>query len=140
MLPTTTKKGNKMNSPQVPISWGELFDKITILQIKLENLTSKKALKNVEQELKKLQSISTQDCPKTMETTQLEGELRQINQQLWDIEDKIRDKERANSFDDEFIQLARSVYITNDKRSRVKRIINDILGSKLVEEKSYAEY
>ena len=71
---------------------------------------------------------------------QLEGELWQINQQLWDIEDKLRDKERANSFDDEFIQLARSVYITNDKRSRVKRIINDILGSKLVEEKSYAEY
>ena len=129
-----------MNSPQVPISWGELFDKITILQIKLENLTSKNALENVEQELKKLQSILTQNGPKTMETIQLEGELWQTNQQLWDIEDKIRDKERANSFDDEFIQLARSVYITNDKRSRVKRIINDILGSKLVEEKSYAEY
>ena len=60
-----------------------------------------------------------------METTKLEGELRQINQQLWDIEDKIRDKERANSFDDEFIQLARSVYITNDERSRIKRKIND---------------
>ena len=129
-----------MISPQVPISWGELFDKITILQIKLENITPKKALKNVEQELKKLQSISTQGCPQTMETIQLEGELRQINQQLWDIEDKIRDKERANSFDDEFIQLARSVYITNDERSRIKRIINDILGSELVEEKSYAEY
>ena len=129
-----------MNSPKIPISWGELFDKITILQIKLENITSKNALENVEQELKKLQSILTQYCLKTMETTQLEGELRQINQQLWDIEDKLRDKERANSFDDEFIQLARSVYITNDKRSRVKRIINDILGSKLVEEKSYAEY
>ena len=129
-----------MNSPQVPISWGELFDKITILQIKLENLTSKDALKNVEQELKKLQSILTQNGPKTMETIQLEGELRQINQQLWGIEDKIRDKERANSFDDEFIQLARSVYITNDERSRIKRKINDLLGSELVEEKSYAEY
>ena len=68
MLPTTTKKGNKMNSPQVPISWGELFDKITILQIKLENLTSKNALENVELELRKLQSISTQNCLKTMET------------------------------------------------------------------------
>ena len=75
-----------------------------------------------------------------METIQLEGELSQINQQLWDIEDKIRDKERANSFDDEFIQLARSVYITNDERSRIKRKINDLLGSELVEEKSYAEY
>jgi hypothetical protein len=140
MLPTTTKKGNKMNSPQVPISWGELFDKITILQIKLENLTSKNALENVELELRKLQSISTQNCPKTMETMQLVGELWQINQQLWDIEDKLRDKERANSFDDEFIQLARSVYITNDERSRIKRKINDMLGSEIVEEKSYAEY
>ena len=129
-----------MNSPKIPISWGELFDKITILQIKLENLTLKNALENVEQELKKLQSIVTQNGPKTMETIQLEGELSQINQQLWGIEDKIRDKERANSFDDEFIQLARSVYITNDERSRIKRKINDLLGSELVEEKSYAEY
>ena len=87
-----------MNTPQVPISWGELFDKITILQIKLENITSKNALENVELELRKLQSISTQNCPKTMETMQLEGELRQINQQLWDIEDKLRDKKRAKSF------------------------------------------
>jgi hypothetical protein len=129
-----------MNSPKIPISWGELLDKITILQIKLENLTSKNALENVEQELKKLQSIFTQYCPKTMETTQLEGELRQINQQLWDIEDQIRGKERNSSFDDEFIQLARSVYITNDERSRIKRKINDMFGSELVEEKSYAEY
>ena len=129
-----------MNSPKIPISWGELFDKITILQIKLENITSKNALENVEQELKKLQSILTQYCLKTMETTQLEGELRQINQQLWDIEDKIRDKERTNSFDDEFIQLARNVYITNDERSRIKRKINDMFGSELVEEKSYAKY
>ena len=68
------------------------------------------------------------------------GELRQINQQLWDIEDKIRDKERNNSFDDEFIQLARSVYITNDERSRIKRKINDMFGSELIEEKSYAKY
>jgi hypothetical protein len=129
-----------MNSPQIPISWGELFDKITILQIKLENITSKNALENVEQELKKLQSIFSQYCPKTIETTQLEGDLRQINQQLWGIEDKIRDKERNNLFDDEFIQLARSVYITNDERSRIKRKINDMFGSELVEEKSYAEY
>ena len=71
---------------------------------------------------------------------QLEDELRQINQHLWDIEDKIRDKERNNSFDDEFIQLARSVYITNDERSRIKRKINDMFGSELVEEKSYAKY
>ena len=129
-----------MNSPKIPISWGELLDKITILQIKLEHITSKNALKNIEQELKKLQSILTQNGPKTKETIQLEGELRRTNQQLWGIEDKIRDKERTNSFDDEFIQLARSVYITNDERSRIKRKINELLGSELVEEKSYAEY
>jgi|TARA_B110000027_G_scaffold103615_1_gene109784 hypothetical protein len=129
-----------MNSPKIPISWGELLDKITILQIKLENITSKNALKNIEQELKKLQSILTQYCPKTMETSQLESELREINQQLWDIEDRIRDKERNHTFDDEFIQLARSVYITNDERSRIKRKINNMFGSELVEEKSYAEY
>jgi|TARA_B110000238_G_C15855349_1_gene322852 predicted nucleic acid-binding Zn-ribbon protein len=134
------KQVTKINSPQAPISWGELFDKITILQIKLDNLTLKNALENVEQELKKLQSILTQYCPKEMEATQLEGELRQINQHLWDIEDKIRDKERNNSFDDEFIQLARSVYITNDERSRIKRKINDLFGSELIEEKSYAKY
>ena len=75
-----------------------------------------------------------------METIQLEGELRQINQQLWEIEDTIRDKERNNSFDNEFIQLARSVYITNDERSRIKRKINDVFGSEFVEEKSYSEY
>ena len=90
--------------------------------------------------LKKLQSIIIQYCPKEMETTRLEDELRQINQQLWDIEDKIRDKERNKAFDDDFIQLARDVYITNDERSRVKGKINDMFGSELVEEKSYAEY
>ncbi len=129
-----------MNSPQVPISWGELFDKITILQIKLENLTSKDALENVEGEFKQLRSIYIKYFPESTEAKQLEEELKQINQQLWDIEDKIRDKERNRSFDDEFIQLARSVYIINDERSRIKRKINDVFGSEFVEEKSYSEY
>ena len=129
-----------MNSPQIPVSWGELLDKITILQIKLENLTSKSALKNVERELKQVQSIFTQYRPEKIEAKQLEMDLKQINQQLWDIEDKIRDKERNKAFDDDFIQLARDVYITNDERSRVKGKINDMFGSELVEEKSYAEY
>ena len=129
-----------MNSPQVSISWGELFDKITILQIKLENLTSKDALENVEREFKQLQSIFIKYFPESTEAKQLEEELKQINQQLWDIEDKIRDKERNRSFDDEFIQLARSVYIINDERSRIKRKINDVFGSEFVEEKSYREY
>ena len=75
-----------------------------------------------------------------MKQKQLEVELKKINQQLWDIEDKIRCKEKLKSFDDEFIQLARSVYITNDERSRIKRRINEMFGSDLIEEKSYADY
>ena len=129
-----------MNSPQVPISWGELFDKITILQIKLEKLTSTDALENVELEFKQLRSIFIKYFPESTEAKQLEEELKQINQQLWDIEDKIRDKERNRSFDDEFIQLARSVYIINDERSRIKRKINDVFGSEFLDEKSYPEY
>ena len=129
-----------MNNPLVPISWGELFDKITILQIKLDKLTSKNALNNVGREFKQLQSILIKYFPNSIEAKQLEEELKQVNQQLWDIEDNIRDKERNRSFDDEFIQLARSVYIINDERSRIKRKINDIFGSEFVEEKSYSEY
>jgi hypothetical protein len=129
-----------MNNPLVPISWGELFDKITILQIKLDKLTSKNALNNVGREFKQLQSILIKYFPNSIEAKQLEEELKQINQQLWDIEDNIRDKERNRTFDDEFIQLARSVYIINDERSRIKRKINDIFGSEFVEEKSYSEY
>ena len=129
-----------MNNPLFPISWGELFDKITILQIKLEKLTSKNALNNVGREFKQLQSILIKYFPNSIEAKQLEEELKQINQQLWDIEDNIRDKERKRSFDDEFIQLARSVYITNDERSRIKKRINETFGSDLIEEKSYSEY
>lgn len=129
-----------MNNPQIPISWGELFDKITILQIKLKSLNSKDALNNVARELEQLQSIFSKYCPEKIESKQLEVELKRVNQQLWDIEDKIRDKEKHKSFDDEFIQLARSVYITNDERSRIKRRINEVLGSEFMEEKSYSEY
>ena len=129
-----------MNNPRIPISWGELLDKITILQIKLENLTSQVSLSNVARELKQLQSIFSKYCPETIKTKQLEVELKRINQQLWDIEDKIRDKERNKSFDAEFIQIARSVYIINDERSRIKRRINETFGSDLTEEKSYSKY
>jgi hypothetical protein len=129
-----------MNSPKVPVSWGELFDKITILQIKLENLTLKSALENVEREHKQLYTIFLKNVSEETGATKLLEELKQINQKLWDIEDNIRDKERAKSFDDEFLQLARSVYFTNDERSRIKRNINDAFGSELVEEKSYSDY
>ena len=136
------KKKNdiNINTPKVPVSWGELFDKITILQIKLENLTSKNALNNVEREFNQLKSILIKYFPKSTEAKQLEEELKQTNKELWDIEDKIRDKERNSSFDEDFIQLARSVYIVNDKRSLIKRKINHIFGSEFVEEKSYSKY
>ena len=129
-----------MKSPKIPISWGELFDKVTILQIKNENLISKTAIENVERELKQLRSILIKNFPVSAEAERLEAELKQINKKLWDIEDRIRDKERSTSFDDEFIQLARSVYIVNDERSRIKRRINETFGSELVEEKSYSDY
>ena len=129
-----------MKCPKIPISWGELFDKITILQIKNENLTSQDALKNVEWELKQLQTTLIKNFSQDVEVKHLETELRKINKKLWDIEDRIRDKERTSSFDDEFIQLARSVYITNDERSRIKKRINETFGSDLIEEKSYSEY
>ena len=129
-----------MNSPKVPVSWGELFDKITILQIKLENLTSKSALENVDREHKQLYTIFLKNVSEETGATKLLEELKQINQKLWDIEDNIRDKERAKSFDDEFLQLARGVYFTNDERSRIKRNKNDAFGSELVEEKSYSDY
>ena len=129
-----------MKSPKIPISWGELFDKITILQIKSENLISKTAIENVERELKQLRSILIKNFPVSADTERLETELKQINKKLWDIEDRIRDKERSTSFDDEFIHLARSVYIVNDERSRIKRRINETFESELVEEKSYSDY
>ena len=129
-----------MNNPQIPISWGELLDKITILQIKLVKLRSKSALDNVDNELGQLDAIFSHDLSNNANLNDRVIELKSINQKLWDIEDRIRDKERNKCFDEEFIQLARSVYFTNDERSRIKKQINDILGSELIEEKSYTDY
>ena len=112
-----------MESPIVPVSWGELFDKISILQIKLDHLTSKEALKNVERELNLLAAISDVSFSSNIEIQRLNKDLKRVNQELWDIEDKIRDKERSKTFDEEFIELARAVYVTNDERSRIKRSI-----------------
>ena len=129
-----------MNKPKIPISWGELLDKITILEIKSENLVSKSALQNVENEQQQLNTILLKYALDKKNIGMLFAELKKINKKLWDIEDSIREKERKKSFDEAFIQLARSVYIINDQRSRVKRNINDALGSDLIEEKSYSEY
>ena len=129
-----------MKTPLIPISWGELFDKITILQIKLDNLRDQNALKNVKIEYDELFKIYEDNFLEDANAKRLLANLKNINKTLWNIEDNIRDKERRKSFDKKFIELARSVYITNDERSRVKRNINETFGSQLIEEKSYSDY
>ena len=129
-----------MNTPYIPISWGELFDKKTILQIKLKNLKTKSALKNVKIEYAYLSKIFNEKFSKNKNAQKLMSDLKKVNQKLWDIEDLIRDKERNKTFDKDFVELARSVYFTNDDRSYIKRTINDTFGSELIEEKSYAHY
>ena len=129
-----------MNTPYIPISWGELFDKKTILQIKLKNLKTKSALKNVKIEYAYLSKIFDENFSKNKKAQKLMSDLKKVNQKLWDIEDLIRDKERNKTFDKDFVELARSVYFTNDDRSYIKRKINDTFGSELIEEKSYAHY
>lgn len=125
--------------PTVDVSWGELIDKITILEIKERRLVSAEALANVRKELAVLATAAAAAAAPP-ELAQLKTELRVINETLWDIEDRIRAKEAAGSFDAEFVELARSVYVTNDSRSRVKRRINEALRSELVEEKQYTPY
>lgn len=129
-----------MKTPKISVSWGELFDKMTILEIKLENLKSKSSLKNVKKEHNQLRTIFDQSFLNNTNADRLIKELRLINQSLWKIEDKVRDKERIKTFDNDFIELARSVYLTNDERSRIKNKINYVFGSELVEEKSYTNY
>lgn len=125
--------------PHVPISWGELIDKITILEIKAEKLAEASARANAAHELGLLREIAAP----VLENAQIAAfanQLRLQNEALWDIEDRIRDKERAGEFDGDFIALARSVYQSNDRRGALKRDINLALGSSLVEEKSYRPY
>ena len=124
----------------VPVSWGEVIDKITVLEIKSEKLTDASKLANVRKELGLLVDIRDQAFPNHAELVKLSAELKAINQALWQIEDDIRDCERDQNFGPRFIELARAVYVTNDQRADVKRQINTALGSDLVEEKSYAPY
>ena len=131
---------NKMKNPFIPISWGELFDKVTILQIKSEKILAPDSLKNIDRELKQLKLTFDKAFTKNSLVFELAKELRKINSKLWNVEDQIREKERKKVFDNEFIQLARSVYITNDQRSVIKRKINEAFGSELIEEKSYSKY
>lgn len=129
-----------MKNPLIPISWGELFDKITILQIKSEKILSPASLKNIDRELKQLSLVFDEAFTENSLALKLAEELGEINSNLWDIEDRIREKEKKKVFDNEFIQLARNVYIKNDQRSVIKRTINEAFGSELIEEKSYSKY
>ena len=124
----------------VPISPGELIDKITILQIKSERMTDPAKVANVRTELALLEGAWRDSAFSTSDIDEQWARLRGVNEKLWDIEDRIRDKERDRAFDQEFIDLARAVYATNDERAAVKREINTKLGSKIVEEKSYSAY
>lgn len=123
--------------PQVPVSWGELVDKITILQIKSERITACEALQNVARELALLSRVAGEAID-TSAMSQLIAQLRDVNEDLWEIEDSIRECEAEGDFGPRFVQLARSVYKQNDLRAAIKRRINEALGSELIEEKSYA--
>jgi len=125
---------------KVDISFGELLDKITILQIKSERISDTAKLQNIHHELELLQSIWEKSEEVKIDIKYEIYELKAVNEKLWNIEDDIRNKELKSEFDQEFIELARAVYVTNDRRADFKRRINIKLNSDLVEEKSYAEY
>ena len=127
-------------SISVEVSPGELIDKITILEIKLERMDDEDKLKNVKLEWETLTRARDEAIEATPELEKLTAALKQSNERLWEIEDDIRDCERDKDFGDRFVELARGVYVNNDQRSRLKREINELLGSRLIEEKSYAAY
>ena len=130
---------SKMKTPYIPISWGELIDKITILEIKELKISAKNAQENIKKELVYLLDIvNSNNLP--IEVQSLKNELKNVNLKLWDVEDSIREKELASEFDQVFIELARSVYRLNDARAKTKQSINLFLSSELIEEKSYKEF
>ncbi len=129
-----------MANVHIPVSLGELVDKITILEIKRSKITDETKLRNVLRELDLLEHVW---LVSKLDRALIDAEwlqLRAVNEGLWGIEDRKRLKEASASFDQEFIALARSVYFENDKRAAIKRRINEILGSDIVEEKSYSSY
>lgn len=130
-----------MSQIKVPISPGELIDKITILEIKMERMDDPQKLSNVKNELDLLEDVWQKSGYSGADmVTEKKAELKSINEKLWVIEDVLRLKESKGEFDREFIELARSVYFTNDHRARVKKEINIGVGSDLIEEKSYQDY
>jgi hypothetical protein len=129
-----------MSEILVPVSFGELLDKIAILQIKSERMTDPAKLANVRNELSALERTWMAHPAAGQDIAELRARLKAVNERLWSIEDDIRLKEKAQAFDAEFIKLARSVYFENDERARIKKEINLALGSAYVEEKSYEDY
>lgn len=129
-----------MSQIAVPVSYGELIDKITILEIKAERIGNPEKLANVRTELDLLNATWSVDPLATRDIVAERAKLKAVNEALWDIEDHIRIKEKAKAFDNEFVELARAVYFRNDDRAAYKREINEKLGSTLVEEKSYENY
>ncbi len=122
---------------KVPISIGDLIDKITILQVKLEKIEDQEKLKNVHYELECLQATFHRHVPSFSQLPELSAALKEVNSKLWDIENGTRAKEAKKEFDAEFIELARSVYINNNLRHALKREINVLTGSRIIEEKQY---
>ncbi len=125
---------------RIPVSWGELFDKLTILEIKQARIDDPQKLANIGRELEALRDVCSDGALPGAPLQELIDELRRTNEALWEIEDDIRNCERHRDFSDRFIELARSVYRTNDKRADLKLRINRLLGSELIEEKSYEAY
>jgi len=123
--------------PDAPIAWGELFDKVTILEIKAQRIVEPAPLANVRRELAALQAIEA-SAPASADLSALKAELAAINLALWATEDAVRECEQAADFGPRFVELARSVYRQNDRRAAIKRAINALLGSDIVEEKRYA--
>ena len=126
-------------TPNAPVSWGELIDKITILEIKAIKINAPVANDNIKKELRYLSDIANSAIEQDG-VQSLKKDLTDVNLKLWDVEDDIRDKELAGEFDSVFIELARSVYKLNDVRAKIKKEINTVLKSELVEEKSYKDF
>jgi hypothetical protein len=129
-----------MTEVLVPISPGELLDKITILRIKAVRILDPAKLVNVRHELELLEGIWRSSGFGTREVSAEERALHALNERLWDVEDRLREKEAVQTFDRDFVELARAVYLTNDERAEIKRRLNVQLGSRIVEEKSYQPY
>ena len=129
-----------MENIQVPVSPGEVLDKITILEIKSERMGDPEKVANVQVGTGPAAGNLGRVHQRTRVIRDLHAQLKEINEALWEIEDDIRDKERVKEFDERFIELARAVYFTNDRRSEVKKELNLHLGSEIIEEKSYQDY